>query len=107
MKILGITVSNDLKWKANTTEMTKKAYNRLWMVKRLKSHGASLGDLVNVYTKQIRSILEFGVPVWNPNLTKDESYQIERVQKSFLHIVLGTKYTDYETALNITNLESL
>ena len=107
MKILGITISNDLKWKANTTEMTKRAYNRLWMVKRLKSHGASIEDLVDVYTKQIRSILEFGVPVWNPNLTKDESYQIERVQKAFLHIVLGREYIDYEKALNSTNLESL
>ena len=52
-------------------------------------------------------ILEFGVPVWNPNLTKDESYQIERVQKAFLHIVLGRDYIDYEKALNSTNLESL
>ena len=107
MKILGIIVSNDLKWKENTLEMTKKAYNRLWMLKRLKSHGASLEDLTDVYTKQIRSILEFGVPVWNPNLTKDDSYQIERVQKAFLHIALGSEYSDYNTALKRTKLESL
>ena len=61
MKILGVIVRNDLKWKSNTEEMVRKAFNRLWIVKRLKAHGASLEDLIEVYTKQIRSILEFGV----------------------------------------------
>ena len=87
--------------------MTKRAYNRLWIVKRLKSLGASLNDLVEVYTKQIRSILEFGVPVWNSSLTKEESYEIERVQKAFLHIVLGSEYFNYENALTISDLEKL
>ena len=40
------------------------------MLKRLKLFGASLENLIDVYTKKIRSILEFGVPVWNPNLAK-------------------------------------
>ena len=107
MKILGMIVTDDLKWRANTENMTKRAYNRLWIVKRLKSLGASLDDLVEVYTKQIRSILEFGVPVWNSSLTKEESYEIERVQKAFLHIVLGSEYFNYENALTISDLEKL
>ena len=63
MKLLGLVITHDLKWRANTEEMVKKAYNRLWIIKRLKAHGASLEDLLDVYMKQIRSILEFGVPV--------------------------------------------
>ena len=59
--------------------MTQNAYKRLWMVKRLKSNGASLDDLVDVYVKQTRSILEFGAPVWNPNLTQNDVASIERV----------------------------
>ena len=51
--------------------------------------------IVDVFFKQIRSILEFGVPVWNCGLTKEESIEIERVQKTFLHIVLGNKYLNY------------
>ena len=77
------------------------------MVKRLKSNGANLDDLVEVYVKQTRSILEFGVPVWNSNLTEDEVASIERVQKSFLHIVLGDKYYNYESALGVVKLETL
>ena len=107
MKILGLVIRNDLKWKANTEEITKKAYNRLWIIKRLKTNGANLEDLVDVYCKQIRCILEFGVPVWNPSLTMEESYDIERVQKSFLHIALGNQYLDYENALVLSNLQKL
>ena len=40
-------------------------------------------------------------------LTEGESKDIERVQKSFLHILLGTEYVGYEQALEISQLEKL
>ena len=62
------TLTNDLKWHANTEAMVKKAYSRLWMIRRLKKHGANLIDLKDVFLKQIRSILEFvclsGIQDW-------------------------------------------
>ena len=107
MKILGLTVTNDLKWKSNTDEMTKKAYKKLWIIRRLKNQGASLDDLTDIYCKQVRSILEFGVPVWNSSITRDEVVEIERVQKAFLHIALGKDYHSYREALEKVELETL
>ena len=49
--------------------------------------------------KHVRSILEFWVPVWNSGLTLDEVKDIERVQKSFLHIVLGLNYINYDKTI--------
>jgi hypothetical protein len=102
MKILGLTLSNDLKWRANTDNMTRKACGRLWMIKRLQKAGANLEDLTDIYTKQVRSVLEFGVPVWNSGINKEESSDIEWVQKAFLHIALGQAYTSYEQALDMS-----
>ena len=107
MRLLGLVVRNDLKWRSNTDEMVNRAYKRMWMIKRLKAHGASIDDLIAVYTKQIRCVLEFGVPVWNSSITKDESLEIERVQKAFLHIALQDQYSDYNAALKKTSLDSL
>ena len=107
MRILGLTLSNDLKWRTNTENMTMKAYGRLWMIKRLQKAGANLEDLTDIYTKQVRSVLEFGVPVWNSGLNKEESSDIERVQKAFLHIALGQTYLSYEHALDVSKLETL
>ena len=87
--------------------MCKKAYGRLWMIKRLKRAGANLEDMKDVYIKQVRSLLEFGVPVWNAGITKEETMDIERVQKAFLHIVLGNEYHSYELARLKTSLETL
>ena len=107
MKLLGLTIRNDLNWQSNTDEMTVKANGRLWMIKRLKKLGASQADLKDTYCKQVRSILEFGVPAWNYGITKQQSSDIERVQKSFLYIVLGSNYTDYTSALEKIGLETL
>ena len=107
MKILGLTIRNDLKWTSNTSNMVEKASKKLWMIKRLKMHGANLDDLKDVYIKQVRSILEFGVPVWNCSLTKAEITDIERVQKTFLHIVLGQEYDNYHNSLEEMQLDSL
>ena len=55
-------------------------------------------DLLDIYIKQIRCLLKYGVAVWNSNLAVSESNDIEPVQKLLLHIVLGDNYKDYENA---------
>ena len=77
MKLLGLTIRSDLSWKSNTTNLILRAYKKLWTIKRLKSQGAELKDLVNIYVKQNRSILEFGVPVWKTGITQAEVIDIE------------------------------
>ena len=77
------------------------------MIQRLQHKGATLEDQTDVYIKHVRSILEFGVPVWNGSLTKAEIVDIERVQKTFMYIVLGNNYINYESALDKTQLETL
>ena len=70
------------------------------MLRRLKGLGASKLELLDVYKKQVRSVLELAVPVWQPALTIQEKNQIERVQKCALYIILGEKYENYEQALD-------
>ena len=55
----------------------------------------------------MRSVLEFGVPVWHSKITNEEQSEIERVQKSFLHIVFGNDYGSYLHARNELGLETL
>ena len=73
----------------------------------MKKKGASLDDVKDVYIKQVRSILEFGVLVWNCSITLEEVTDIERVQKAFLYIALGEMYCRYERALEEMELETL
>ena len=47
------------------------------------------------------------MPVWNCGLTQGEVADIERVQKSFLHIVLEQQYVNYQEALDQIDLETL
>ena len=82
MRLLGVMVSYDLKWRSNTTVMIKKAFSRLWILRRLKPLGASTMELLDVYQKQVRCIVEYASPVWTGGLTLDEVHQIERVQKT-------------------------
>ena len=57
-------VRSDLKWSDNSEYICKKAYARLWMLRRLSKLGATEGEMVDVYQKQVRSVLLMAVPVW-------------------------------------------
>ena len=107
MKILGVVLRADMKWSSNTKFIIQKAYSKLWMLRRLKKHGAATDDLLDVYMKQVRSVLELTVPAWHSGLTQSESLDIERVQKAALHIVLGANYSDYNSALKTAQLDNL
>ena len=77
------------------------------MLRNLKRLGASKNELVDVYTKQCRSILELAVPVWSAGLTSDDVIALERVQKTACAIILGREYNGYENALEKLRLRTL
>ena len=76
MKLLGVIITNDLKWHKNTEHITKKAYSRIWLLKRLKQMGASKQALLDIYTKHVRSVLEFAAVVWHSSPTQDNIIKI-------------------------------
>ena len=107
MRILGLIIRSDLKWTSNTEQITIKAFKRLWVLRRLKALGASQSRLLDVYCKQVRSVMELAVPAWHPGLTVSDALDIERVQKASLQIILGTSYTGYAAALDYFELDTL
>ena len=106
-KLLGVIIQSNLKWNENTDFICKRAFDRMWMIRRLKVLGANTDELTDVYNKQVRSILEQAVAVWSPSLTLAQAAQIERVQKTFCAVVLGPNYTDYSLALSALDLSPL
>ena len=107
VKLVGIILSDDLKWQKNTDYITRKAMKKMWILRRLKHMNMSTSFLVDVYTKEVRSTLEQAVPIWNASLTVQQVRAIERVQKTALYIILDKRYINYESACTLANLEPL
>ena len=105
--LLGLTIRSDLKWSSHISHILSKAYKRIWILRRLKFLGAPPNALLQVYMKQIRSILEYAVPAWQGSITKSEKRDLERVQKCAVNIILGYKYSSYTSALELLSLETL
>ena len=77
------------------------------MLRRLKNLGASNENLIDVYIKQIRSVLVLAVPVWHPSLTVVDKVVTERVQRAALQLILGYDYQSYASALDVCNILTL
>ena len=107
VRLLGLIIRSDLKWVSNTDNMVTKANKKLWILRRLKYLGAEVSDLVDIYMKQIRSILDLAVPVWHDSITLAEQTDIERIQKSATYIILGECYVSYREALKSLGMETL
>ena len=107
IKLLGVKLTSDLNWNENTMYITKRAYNKLWMIRRLKLNGANRKELLDIYEKHVRSVVENSAVVWHPGLTKINTTEIERVQKSAFAIILGKDYHNYEHALQALGMQKL
>ena len=91
----------------NTDYICSKASQKLWIIRRLKKYKLDEYKLLDVYEKEVRSVLEYAVPVWHSGLTHHQSNQIERVQKQALRIILDQNYINYEVACTIFSIEPL
>ena len=73
----------------------------------MASFGTSFEDLKTIYILFVRSQLEHSCVVWHSSLTEQQKSDLERVQRSALKVILGSKYESYEKALNMLDLEPL
>ena len=106
-RLLGVTITSDLSWTTHVNDICSRASKKLWVLVRFKSLGGTTNQLLTVYMTRIRSTLEFACPVFHGGLTKDQSNQIELVQKKALAVILGKSYVSYESALLQSQLERL
>ena len=67
--------------------------------------GAKPDKLIQYYVACIRSMLEYGSVIFHPGLTKQQTADLEYVQKRALRIILPNM--DYTDCLRESNLESL
>ena len=77
------------------------------MLRRLKALGASNAELMEVFQQQVATIAELAAPAWSSMLTNSESRQLERLQKTACHVVLGSQYTTYKRALTQLGMSSM
>ena len=62
-KLLGVHITNDLKWEKHVQAICKQAASRIHFLKQLKRSAASPGDLIYFYTAVIRPVLEYACVV--------------------------------------------
>ena len=49
----------------------------------------------------------YASPAWSPSLNITQHHQLEKIQKRALRLIIGSAYTDYESAHNTLNLPRL
>jgi hypothetical protein len=106
-KLLGVIITDDLKWEANTESIVKRANMRMELLRKVASFGTNVEEKRNIYILFIRSVLEQSCVVWHSSLTKENEEDLERFQKSAVRIILGKDIKDYSDALAEANLDSL
>ena len=107
IKILGVTVTNQLDWSENTAILVKKVNQRMQLLRAVWGFGSSISEMVHLWKLFCLSVLEQSCVVWDSSLTQENKEDLEQTQKSFAKLVLRDNYKDYEGALLQLNLEKL
>lgn len=87
LKFLGVTLSNQLSWTNNTTQLVKKAQQRLFFLRKLKRAKLPVKLLINFYRSTIESILTYSATVWYASCTAAERHSLHRVVKAAQRII--------------------
>jgi hypothetical protein len=93
VKYLGVTLSQDLKWKKHWKEVCSKSNQLLGMLRR-NLHGASAKAKRVAYTSLVRSRLEYASVVTDPYTKGDEKF-VEMAQRRDVRFICSNyNYTD-------------
>ena len=108
-KYLGITLDKKLKWTEHLKNIESRASRRLSLMKKLAGTkwGADRRILKQVYTGNVRPVMEYGAAVW-ATAAKTNTERLDRIQNAGLRMITGgLKSTPIETMETATELSSL
>ena len=104
-KILGVSISKDLKWNIHIVEIVKKASSRLYFLRQLKRAKINEKDLLTFYLTCVRPVTEYACPVFHNSLPLYLSEELEKLQKRALRIIYPT--LSYPEALSEAKIDTL
>lgn len=97
-KYLGVLISSDLKWTAHVHQVTKKAMNKLFFLKRTLRYATTDTKRLS-YITFIRPMLEYANIVWFPSTNTDIA-MLENVQRKAVRFIFNRfKRTDSPSEL--------
>ena len=86
-KFLGVTITDDLTWKNNTTALAKKAQQRLYFIRKLKRAGAPLPIMLSFYRGATESILSSCITLWFGSCTLSNRKSLQQIVNSAQRII--------------------
>jgi hypothetical protein len=111
-KLLGFTINDQLNWNDHIEAMLKKANKRMYFIRAMIRAEFSKVDIILFFCASIRSILEYGATVWHFSITKQQSDDIEGIQKRVIKMVEDIPYSEHDypyvellEKYNLTTLE--
>ena len=108
-KYLGVLISSDLSWSGHISSICSKAKKQMGMLYRRFYRDTDPSTLRMLYVTQVRPLLEYAVPVWDPYLVKDVQ-ALEAVQRFATKVCTkcweGSNYSERLQTLNLTTLQA-
>ena len=106
---LGIKIDSKLTWANHINAMVRKAHSRSWLCMRALGFHAFQKAKRTCYMTMVRSILEYGAPIWSPTF-KYLIVAIENIQRRATNYILKNPkrpnplHSDYKKRLIELNL---
>ena len=106
VKDLGITFASDLSWSTHICNITKSAKKKAgWALSVFRDRSPHV--MLTLYKSIVRSLLEYGCPLWN-GLSVNDIRNLEAIQRSFTSKIICPPYVqDYWDRLKYLHLMSL
>ena len=106
LKILGFWFDGRPNVNLHIKKTEEKFRKRLWTLRHLKRSGMDENDLIKIFCTVLRPVLDFASVVYHPMLTKEQSDNLENLQKRAFKIIFDYR-VNYSDILAIKNVPTL
>ena len=88
MKILGVTINNQLSWNENMAILVRKVNQRMQLLRTVWSFCSNIPEMVHLWKVYCLSVLEQSCVVWGSSISQENKDDLEGTQKCFAKLVL-------------------